>query len=119
MDINAIRTPFPMPPLPGAPKIPLEGGPGPKETQLGMPDIPLMHEIGTDTDTDTDRSDAPKPEKARFRIELAVDQDTHQVFGRVIDTETGRAVRELPAKELRHMAAQIKEMLGPVVNEVA
>lgn len=119
MDINAIRTPFPMPPLPGAPKIPLEGGPGPKETQLGMPEIPLMQEIGTDTDTDTDRSRGSELAKPRFRLELAIDEDTKQVFGRVVDTETGRAVRELPAKELRHMAAQIKEMLGPIVNEVA
>lgn len=117
MDINAIRTPFPVPPPLGAPKTPPSGEMGPKETKLGMPEIPPVP--GTRTDNDTDRPDRPEPKHARFRIELAVDQETHQVYGRVIDAVTGREVRELPAKELRHMAAQIKEMLAPVVNEVA
>ncbi len=117
MDINAIRTPFPMLPPLGAPKTPPPDGTGPKETKLGMPDIPLVP--GTRIDIDTDSPDGPEPKHARFRIELAVDQDTHQVYGRVIDAVTGREVRELPAKELRHMAAQIKEMLAPIVNEVA
>jgi len=56
---------------------------------------------------------------ANHRLELRVDEDTGEVFARVINGDTGRAIDEIPAKELRHLAAQIKELLGQLLDRTA
>lgn len=64
--------------------------------------------------------DKPKvPIRPRFHLELSIDEGTNQVFGRIVDAETGREVRQIPAKELRQMSAKIREMLGRLVDETA
>jgi len=65
---------------------------------------------------------AERPEvriSPRMRLELSIDEGTNQVFGRIVDAETGQEVRQIPAKELRAMSAQIREMLGHLVDETA
>lgn len=53
------------------------------------------------------------------RIELRVDEATNEVFGRVINVETGEAIRELPTKELRRLEAATLEQLGHLVDKIA
>ncbi len=64
-----------------------------------------------------DRGAAPRP--AIHRLELRIDDATHEVFGRVVDSETGESVREIPSQELRRVYAQLLEQLGPLVDETA
>ncbi len=76
------------------------------------------------------RQEAEKPkiqeaEKPRIpiatgtRVELRVDEGTHEVFGRVINVETGEAIREMPAKELRRLEAITLAQLGALVDKIA
>ena len=59
------------------------------------------------------------PSITNHRLELRVDEGTGEVFARVINDDTGRAIEEIPAKELRHLAAQIKELLGRLLDRTA
>ncbi len=53
------------------------------------------------------------------RVELRVDEGTNEVFGRVINVETGEAIRELPTKELRRLEVTTLEQLGHLVDKIA
>ena len=54
-----------------------------------------------------------------MRLQLRIDENTGEVYSRIIDGRTGEAVRELPVKEIRRMSAQIKEMLGHLIDKSA
>ena len=65
-------------------------------------------------------AEAPKrPIITGTRLELRVDEGTKEVFGRVVNRETGEAVREIPAKELRRLEAKTIELLGAIVDKTA
>ena len=66
------------------------------------------------------RSDAPKqppPSIPGMRLELRIDEATNQVFGRVIDRETGEEVRQIPAESIRHLQAISRELFDSFVDE--
>lgn len=51
------------------------------------------------------------------RLELRIDDATNQVFGRVIDRETGEEVRQIPAESIRHLQAISRELFESLVDE--
>jgi uncharacterized FlaG/YvyC family protein len=51
------------------------------------------------------------------RLELRIDDATNQVFGRVIDRETGEEVRQIPAESIRHLQAISRELFDSLVDE--
>ena len=61
------------------------------------------------------RADAPKP--ITVRLELRIDDSTNQVFGRVIDRETGEEIRQIPAESIRHLQAISRELFDSLVDE--
>ena len=71
---------------------------------------PPAHDTGVKSDF---------PSVANHRLELRVDEGTGEVFARVINDDTGREINEIPAKELRHLAAQIKELVGKLLDQTA
>lgn len=63
---------------------------------------------------------APKtPPVAKIRAELRYDEHINRVVGRIVNETTGEEVRELPPEELRALYAKTREMLGPLVDEIA
>ena len=50
-------------------------------------------------------------------LKIEVTQGTGDIMVRVIATEDGRTIREIPPKELVNMAAKMEEMIGILFNE--
>lgn len=53
----------------------------------------------------------------RVRLELRIDEDTNQVFGAIIDAETGEEIRQIPAESIRHLQAISRELFIDLIDE--
>ena len=51
------------------------------------------------------------------RLEFKVDEDTHRIVVKVIDTETDKVIKEIPPEQIIELAAKIQEMVGLLVDE--
>jgi flagellar protein FlaG len=51
------------------------------------------------------------------RLEFKVDEDTHRIMVKVIDTETDKVIKEIPPEQIIELAAKIQEMVGLLVDE--
>jgi hypothetical protein len=75
--------------------------------------------------TETKADNKARPHRQRHqgptipgvRLELRIDDATNQVFGRVIDRETGEEVRQIPAESIRHLQAISRELFESLVDE--
>lgn len=63
------------------------------------------------------RQEREPPKVPRVRLELHIDEDTNQVFGRIVDTETGEEIRQIPAESIRHLQAISREMFVELIDE--
>jgi flagellar protein FlaG len=51
------------------------------------------------------------------RIQLSVNDQINQVIIKVVDAETDKVIKEIPAEEIQHLIARIKETIGLLVDE--
>jgi len=51
------------------------------------------------------------------RVELSVNETINQVVIKVVDAETDKVIKEIPAEEIQHLIARIKETIGLLVDE--
>jgi flagellar protein FlaG len=51
------------------------------------------------------------------RLEFKVDENTHRIVVKVIDTETDKVIKEIPPEQIIALAAKIQEMVGLLVDE--
>jgi flagellar protein FlaG len=51
------------------------------------------------------------------RLDFRMDQETHRVVVKVIDTETDKVIKEIPPEQVLRLAAKIQEMIGLLVDE--
>jgi flagellar protein FlaG len=51
------------------------------------------------------------------RVELSVNETINQVIIKVVDAETDKVIKEIPAEEIQHLIARIKETIGLLVDE--
>jgi flagellar protein FlaG len=51
------------------------------------------------------------------RIELSVNDAINQVIIKVVDAETDTVIKEIPAEEIQHLIARIKETIGVLVDQ--
>ena len=51
------------------------------------------------------------------RVVLSVNEQINQVIIKVIDAETDKVIKEIPAEEIQHLIARIKETIGLLVDE--
>jgi len=51
------------------------------------------------------------------RVILTVNEQINQVIIKVVDAETDRVIKEIPAEEIQHLIARIKEAIGLLVDE--
>jgi flagellar protein FlaG len=51
------------------------------------------------------------------RVVLSVNDAINQVIIKVVDAETDKVIKEIPAEEIQHLIAKIKETIGLLVDE--
>lgn len=51
------------------------------------------------------------------RVELSVNETINQVVIKVVDTDTDKVIKEIPAEEIQRLIARIKETIGLLVDE--
>jgi flagellar protein FlaG len=51
------------------------------------------------------------------RVELSVNDAINQVIIKVVDADTDTVIKEIPAEEIQHLIARIKETIGLLVDE--
>ena len=51
------------------------------------------------------------------RVVLSVNDTINQVVIKVVDAETDKVIKEIPAEEIQHLIARIKETIGLLVDE--
>jgi len=51
------------------------------------------------------------------KIRFKVDQKSHEVIVRIIDSETNKVVKELPSQELQRLRDRIRETMGILFDE--
>ena len=51
------------------------------------------------------------------RVKLSVNDEINQVIIKVIDGETDKVIKEIPAEEIQHLIARIKETIGLLVDQ--
>ena len=51
------------------------------------------------------------------RVVLSVNEQINQVIIKVVDAETDKVIKEIPAEEIQHLIARIKETIGLLVDE--
>ena len=51
------------------------------------------------------------------RVKLSVNEEIDQVIIKVVDGDTDKVIREIPAEEIQHLIAKIRETIGVLVDE--
>ena len=51
------------------------------------------------------------------RVVLSVNDTINQVIIKVVDADTDTVIKEIPAEEIQHLIARIKETIGLLVDE--
>jgi len=51
------------------------------------------------------------------RVKLSVNEQINQVIIKVVDSETDKVIKEIPAEEIQRLIARIKETIGLLVDE--
>ena len=51
------------------------------------------------------------------RVKLSVNETINQVIIKVVDADTDKVIKEIPAEEIQHLIARIKETIGLLVDE--
>jgi len=59
---------------------------------------------------------APLPVSLTAHVALSVDDETGLVIGTVVDTQSGKALRQIPSEEVVRLIRATREALGPLVD---
>jgi flagellar protein FlaG len=51
------------------------------------------------------------------RVKLSVNEEIDQVIIKVVDSETDKVIKEIPAQEIQNLIAKIKQAIGLLVDE--
>ena len=51
------------------------------------------------------------------RFKISLNENINRIVIKVIDADTDKVIREIPPKEIQHLLANLKEMMGLLVDE--
>lgn len=51
------------------------------------------------------------------KVKLSVNEEIDQVIIKVVDSETDKVIKEIPAQEIQNLIAKIKQAIGLLVDE--
>lgn len=69
------------------------------------------------TETYRQTVDIQEPATVDTHLQLAVDDSTGRVIGRIVDLDSGEVVKQIPSDEMLQLIAKTKELFGQLVNE--
>lgn len=98
---------------------PVPSGPGATHKAVARR-VPPPETVKTDNKVQEQRQHTPvvRPSSLQpVRVELFVDDQTNQVFGRVVDRNTGKEIRQIPAEDVRRLQAISREMFGSILDQ--
>lgn len=78
---------------------------------------PIEAKADNKTRTDQHGQDKSRVTVPNVRLELRIDENTNEVFGLVVNRDTGQPIREVPAKDLRRLQAISREMFGSMLDK--
>jgi len=55
----------------------------------------------------------------RMEVRMRVEADLHRVVARVVDSDTGEVIREVPPEELVELAKRMKALMGAMLDKRA
>jgi uncharacterized FlaG/YvyC family protein len=121
MDIRTLTTPAPIPSVsitrPGEERDNVQAHRRvPPTADVKADNKVREQQKGDDKPRDVGQEREP-PKVPRVRLELRIDEDTKQVFGRVVDMETGEEIRQIPAESIRHLQAISRELFVELIDE--
>jgi uncharacterized FlaG/YvyC family protein len=64
----------------------------------------------------SDAVQARLPESLTAHVALSVDHETKMVIGTVVDTQSGKILRQIPSEEMVRLIRATREALGPLVD---
>jgi flagellar protein FlaG len=64
----------------------------------------------------SDAVQAQLPDSLTAHVALSVDDETGLVIGTVVDTESGKVLRQIPSEEMMRLIRATREALGPLVD---
>jgi uncharacterized FlaG/YvyC family protein len=107
-----------VPPAPTPPVSPHSEGANHNQAEAAHR-VPPPVEAKADNKARTDRhSQGNAPVTVpNVRLELRIDEGTNEVFGLVVNRDTGKPIREIPAKDLRRLQAISREMFGSMLDK--
>ena len=92
-----------------------------KEARAAVERPPRPHGGGERLSMEEIKSQAKALEKTFLafnrRVKLAVNEEINQIVIKVVDSETDKVIKEIPAEEIQHLIARIKETIGLLVDE--
>ena len=69
--------------------------------------------------TRTIETNARLPGLREVKVQLHIDDRTGEVYGRIVDRQSGDEVAELPAEDVRRLAAHIRSQLDHLIDKSA
>jgi uncharacterized FlaG/YvyC family protein len=75
--------------------------------------------LATPAQAQTQLADAVRvqlPDSLTAHVALSVDHETGLVIGTVVDTQSGKALRQIPSEEMVRLIRATREELGPLVD---
>jgi flagellar protein FlaG len=60
--------------------------------------------------------DQQNPDSALHRVAYSYDEDANRYVMKLIDSETGQVIRQIPPEELLRVAAEINRYLGVILD---
>lgn len=122
MDIRTHTTPAPIPSVsiakPGEERDNIQAHQRVPPTTDVKADNKVREHYERDNEPREDRKEHKPPEVTRLRLELRIDDETNQVFGRIVDQESGEEIRQIPTESIRRLQAITRELFGDLVDEM-
>lgn len=113
LDVTAVNAAplIPVPPKAQSQERPAQGAEKPKEDLMKTPPPVSMRSLLKDL--------AEVSAAFNKRLSFSVNEKLDMVVVKVIDTETDKIIREIPAAELQHVHERIREVIGILFDEKA
>ncbi len=64
-------------------------------------------------------TNARLPDLREVKVQLHIDDQTGQVYGRIVDRQSGDEVAQLPAEDMRRFAAHIRSQFDHLIDKSA
>ncbi len=87
-----------------------------REAQAAQPARPETREVGVEVPA---AGTARRSEFVNTRLSFGYDEQSGRVYVQIVRSDTGEVVRQRPPESMLEMLAQIREMIGLILDEKA